>query len=239
MVLPVDSRWDRLLGFLLPPRCVLCGRAGQRPCHDLCAACEAELPVASPGLCPELAVHGLAGCDRLFAVCAYASPVDTLIHALKYGGQLAIGRVLGGLLAGGVGDLGLHLDVDCLVPVPLHPRRHAERGFNQSAEIARFAARRLSLPFEPRLAVRCRDTRSQVGLPLADRRSNLRGAFAADSGRLRGRRIAIVDDVLTTGSTAAELASTLQRWGATSVDVWCVARATIDFTVCGPQAQRE
>ena len=239
MAFPVDSRWDRLLGYLLPPQCVLCGRAGQHPCHDLCAACEAELPVAPGGSCPEPPAHDLVGCDRLFAVCTYAPPIDTLIHALKYGGQLAIGRVLGGLLARRVAELGLHLDVDCLVPVPLHPRRHAERGFNQSAEIARFTARGLDLPLEPRLAVRCRDTRSQVGLSLADRRGNLRGAFAADSAQLRGRRIAIVDDVMTTGSTVAELARTLRRSGATSVDAWCVARATIDPTVCGPQAQQE
>jgi ComF family protein len=237
MASAVDSRWDRLLGLLFPPQCVLCGRAGQHPCHDLCIACEAELPVAFSSLCMEPAAHGVAGCDRLFAVCSYAPPVDTLIHALKYGGELAIGRVLGTLLARGVAELGLHLDVDCVVPVPLHPLRHAERGFNQSAEIACFAARRLGLPLEPRLAVRCRDTRSQVGLPPADRRINLRDAFAADSARLRRRRIVIVDDVMTTGSTVAELSRTLRRAGVASVDAWCVARATTDVPVRGSEKQ--
>ena len=233
MVIPVDSRWDRLLGYLLPPKCVLCGRAGQAPCHDLCSACEAELPVAPGGWCSQPSARASAGCDRVFAVCAYAPPVDTLIQALKYGGQLAFGRVLGNVLARRVAELGLHLDVDCLVPVPLHPRRYAERGFNQSAEIARFAGRALGLPVEPRLAVRCRDTRSQVGLAPADRRSNLSGAFAPTSSQLEVRRIAVVDDVLTTGNTVAELAHALRRSGADSVDAWCIARATIDAHVGG------
>ena len=228
MAFPVDSRWDRLLGYLLPPQCVLCGRAGQHPCHDLCAACEAELPVAPGGSCPEPPAHDLVGCDRLFAVCTYAPPIDTLIHALKYGGQLSMGRVLGRLLARGASNFGLQLDVDCLFPVPLHPRRYAERGFNQSAEIARFAAGALALPVAPRLAVRRSDTRSQVGLAPADRHANLQGAFAAGLGPVRGRRIVIVDDVITTGSTVAELARALKQAGAATIDVWCVARATLD-----------
>ncbi len=89
-----------------------------------------------------------------------------MIQALKYGGQLAVGRVLGQLLAGGAAELGLQLDVDCLLPVPLHPRRYAERGFNQSAEIARFAGRVLALPVEPRLAIRRNDT-AGAGWPAA------------------------------------------------------------------------
>jgi len=228
---PVDSRWDRLLGRVLPPRCVLCGRPGQRPCHDLCVACEADLPPPAYGLAPVaslLHAGGRDGCNRSFAVCSYAPPVDALIQALKYGGQLAIGRVLGQLLARGAADLGLHLDVDCVLPVPLHPLRYAERGFNQSGEIACFAARALRLPFEPRLAVRCRETRPQVGLLPADRHANMHDAFAVASGRVPGRRIVIVDDVITTGSTVAALTRALRQAGAASVDVWCVARATLD-----------
>ena len=239
----VDSLFDRLLASLLPPRCVLCGRPGHRPSHDLCAACESELP-APPDAClrcgapPHIRDDRRAGCrvrclpyDRAFALCVYAHPVDAMIQALKYGGQLAIGRVLGQLLAGGAAELGLQLDVDCLLPVPLHPRRYAERGFNQSAEIARFAGRVLALPVEPGLAIRQTDTQAQVGLPLADRQANIRDAFLATPGSVRGRRIVIVDDVITTGSTVAELARALRRAGAASIDVWCVARARLDSTV--------
>ena len=228
----VDSGWDRLLGWVLPPRCVLCGRPGQPPCHDLCIACEAGLPAPfGCGLAAEASLvdaAGPAGCDRSFAVCSYAPPIDTLIQALKYGGQLAIGRVLGQLLARGAADLGLHLDVDCVLPVPLHPLRYAERGFNQSGEIAFFAARALRIRFEPRLAVRCRETRPQVGLLPADRHTNMHEAFVASPERVRGRRIVIVDDVITTGSTAAALVRALRQAGAASIDAWCVARATLD-----------
>ena len=236
---PVDSLWDGLLGHVFPPRCVLCFRPGQPPTFDLCAACEAELPAPLDGglrIEPPLPDDGRsATCDRWFAVCAYAPPVDAMIQALKYGGQLAIGRVLGRLLARGAADFGLQLDVDCVLPVPLHPHRHAGRGFNQSAEIARYAARGLSLPVEPRLAVRLRETRPQVGLATAERRANLQDAFAGRPGLVRGRRIAIVDDVITTGSTVAELARALRQAGAASVDVWCVARATLDS---GPRVSR-
>ena len=112
------------------------------------------------------------------------------------------------------------------------------RSFNQSVEIARYAARGLSLPVEPRLAVRCRDTRPQVGLATADRHANLRGAFAATAGDVRGRRIAVVDDVMTTGSTVAELACVLRQAGAASVDGWCVACATLDSGSRIPQTAR-
>jgi ComF family protein len=157
--------------------------------------------------------------------------VDSLIQALKYGGELAIARVLGWLLARAAAALGLHLDLDCLLPVPLHPLRHAERGFNQAVEIAHFAGRGLALASEPSLALRRRETRPQVGLPAADRHANIRGAFAVAGDAVRGRRIAIVDDVITTGSTVAQLARALREAGAASVDVWCVARATPDARV--------
>lgn len=221
MAQSVDSRLDGWLGWLLPPRCVLCGRPGQRPSLDLCAACDRELPRIRGN---ELSMRGPVG-DRLHASFAYAPPVDAMVQALKYGGQLALGRVLGQLLARSVAELGRQFEVDCLLPVPLHPLRHAERGFNQSAEIAIHAARQLGLPVEPRLAVRRAQTRPQVGLPPVDRRSNLAGAFAASPAGVQGRRVVIVDDVVTTGSTVAELARALHAAGAVSVDAWCVAHS--------------
>jgi len=215
----VDRSLDWLGGLLLPPRCVLCGSRGQAPCLDLCAACEAALPLAAsvPWAC-DLPVR------RSLAAFAYASPVDHLVRSLKYRGHLANGRVLGALLAERVAALGLHRDVDVIVPVPLHPRRHGERGFNQSAEIARWVARRLRLPLAPGLAARRRDTRPQVGLTFEQRRDNLARAFAV-APSVRGRRVALVDDVTTTGRTLEELARALADAGAASVDGWCVARA--------------
>ena len=215
----VDRPIDHLAGLLLPPRCVLCGSRGQRPCIDLCAACERSLPVA------DLAGRsGPAPLELSFAPFAYAHPVDHLVHALKYRGQLATARVLGDLLLRRIEAAGLGAGIDALVPVPLHPARQAGRGFNQSAEVARWVARGLGCPVAGALASRGRDTRPQVGLGGGLRRANLEGAFAADAGA-RGLRIAIVDDVSTTGTTLRELGATLRAAGARSVEAWCVARA--------------
>jgi ComF family protein len=151
--------------------------------------------------------------------------VDGLVQALKYRGQLAVGRVLGNLLAMAVLERGLHHHVDVVVPVPLHPLRHAARSFNQSAEIGHWAARRAGLRFVDGVISRRRDTRPQVGLRPAARHVNLAAAFECRSV-LRSLRVAVVDDVVTTGSTAGEIAGVLLQAGAGSVDVWCVARAT-------------
>ena len=229
----VDTILDRLGGLLLPPRCMLCNGAGQAPCLDLCAGCEAALPGAQvPSGLP-------AGLDRCHAPFLYAAPVDQLVHALKYRGALAAGRVLGVLLAADVEVLGLHLDVDWVLPMPLHPSRHAARGSNQSAEIAHWVARSLRRPSRPQVLRRVRDTAPQVGLGIADRRANVDGAFAAAAG-CAGRRIALVDDVVTTSSTLAAAAAALRAAGAVSVDAWCVARAAApDRVHCRPDPETD
>jgi len=210
---------DRVSGWLLPPRCTLCGARGQEPCFDLCGACECSLPEPDQPL--QLLPGPLGHC---FAAFRYDYPVVHLLHALKYRGQLAVGRVLGTLLADRIVGAELHRDVDILLPVPLHPVRHAERGYNQSSELARWAARRLGYPLEPTLAARLRHTPPQVGLSLPQRRSNMSGAFAVSSAA-SGRHITVIDDVTTTGSTLTELAGALLAAGAAGVNAWCVARA--------------
>ena len=214
----VDRNLERLGGLLLPPRCVLCGSRGQAPCLDLCAGCAADFQAAG-----EPVLDGPGPLRRTCAPYAYAWPLDHLVHALKYRGQLATARVLGTLLAQWLAARALQDEIDVLVPVPLHPARHADRGFNQSAEIARQVGRRLRLPLAVSLAVRRRATPPQVGLNLEARRSNLAGAFGA--GAVAGLRIAILDDVTTTGATLQALALALVQAGAVAVDGWCIARA--------------
>jgi ComF family protein len=239
----LDSVLEQIGGWWLPARCVLCGRRGQPPCLDICYECERELP-RPQRVCPRCGATVGAGrldstdaeacahcatdpppLDRLHAAFVYAPPVDSLVHALKYRGRLAIGRVLGELLARSADAAGLRDRVDAIVPTPLHPSRHAERGFNQATEIARWTARRLDLECNARLASRRIAGPSQVGSTPAQRRANLYGVFAADANRVRGRAIAIVDDVVTTGSTTSALASALLAAGACRVDAWCVALA--------------
>jgi ComF family protein len=239
MASPVYRWIDRLSGALLPPRCVLCSARGQAPCLDLCPACQEAFPVTGRPSCPGCAgtmEPGARGSfcvqcqarprayERCHAAYDYAFPVDHLIRALKYRGRLALSRVLGTLLAESVVSCGLHREVDTILPVPLHPNRLVERGFNPSLEISRWTARQLDLRLAARCVRRRRDTRPQVGLPLEQRKRNLVGAFEVPQ-RLSGLRIAVVDDVITTGSTASEIALVLRRAGAVSVHVWCVCRA--------------
>jgi ComF family protein len=226
------------IDFLLPGACLLCG-ARLPAGDDLCPACEAELPRLGPA-CAACAAPlprspaGLAlrcapcqqtapAFDRTVALFAYAAPVDRLILRLKYHADLRLARVLGNLLAaavcaqaGGIPDL--------IVPVPLHVTRLRERGYNQALELARPIARRLRAPLDYRSVARVRRTAPQVDMDYEARRKNVRRAFRVNAD-LTARRIAIVDDVMTSGHTVNALAAALRKAGAAEVAVWVVARA--------------
>lgn len=182
---------------------------------------------------------GAADCERCrslalpYARCvapwAYEFPVTHLVQALKYEGALANARILGTRIASAAGPALAQLAgskaLPLLVPLPLHPSRLVERGFNQSREIARIVARSLDLRLDERALRRVRATAPQVGLARLERAKNLSGAFLADTRIAAGRTIILVDDVVTTGSTAAAAARTLLGAGAQSVQVWAAARA--------------
>jgi ComF family protein len=150
---------------------------------------------------------------------AWSFPVDALISRFKYGGALHYGALLGRLLA----EHCRHRRPDGIVPVPLHPARLAERGFNQAHELARPLAHRIGVPILDDVCCRTTATPPQAGLAAQQRYRNLRGAFSA-SQRVRGMRLAIIDDVMTTGSTLESLALELLRAGAATVEAWAVAR---------------
>jgi ComF family protein len=210
--------------------CLLCGarsRAGL-----LCPACAADLPRLPVERCPVCALPTPGGqvcgaClkrppafDRTEAVFRYQFPVDVLVQRLKYGGQTVLADWLAGTLAPAARP-------DLILAMPLHPRRLLERGFNQAALLAGPLARRLAVDFAAEACRRERDTRPQVDLPLKARRRNIRGAFtcAAD---LTGKRVALVDDVMTTGASLDELAREVKRAGAVEVVAWVVARTVRD-----------
>lgn len=223
-----------LLHKLFPATCLLCLDRGQAPALDLCPGCEADLPRNVPACagCGAPVADGGETChacrrqahafDAAFAPYRYQFPVAELVHRLKYGGQVGVARILGTLLARRLAERGGSC-VDAIVPVPLHHAREARRGYNQAREIAAIAAELIGLPVEARLARRIRATEEQAALPAIIRTTNVSGAF--DVAGTPPPRIAIVDDVLTTGATADALARALKGAGCRYVEVWAVARA--------------
>lgn len=160
---------------------------------------------------------------RLLAPYRYEFPLDSIIKKLKYGKQRLLGRVLGSLLASFAktqADL-----PQMIVAVPMHPSRQLGRGYNQADDIARWCAKDLGIPYRSRAASRIFDTGSMAGLSKSARQLRILGAFSA-AEEVNGKRVAIVDDVLTTGATARELARELYDTGALSVELWVLARTS-------------
>nr|WP_305888715.1 ComF family protein [Methylomonas sp. SURF-2] len=220
----------------LPSRCMFCGQPGLGD-MDLCPACLNELPrnasccyrcaepFASPMPAPQLCGRCLTkppGFDETHAPYLYDDGLRFLITRLKFNRQFKHARLLGTLLARYLAD-NVEL-AECIIPVPLHPKRYRERGFNQSIEIARHLAEQLALPMDVDSCMRHRDTAHQTDLAAKQRRRNMRQAFSVKHAPAY-RHVAIVDDVMTTGATAAALAETLRKQGVSRVDVWVCARA--------------
>jgi ComF family protein len=215
-------------------RCALC--AAPLPSFDaLCPPCLDALPSLTH-TCPicanplEVAAAACGAClqhppafDRAFAAFAYRAPVVHLIHGLKYAGKLSNASLLGRLFAIRLQQAGAE-PPDVLLPVPLHVNRLRERGFNQSLELARPLARAFGVPLDKTGVARVRETVAQAGLDLPERKKNLRGAFEARKS-YEGLKVAIVDDVMTTGATVQTLSQALRKAGAKSVHVWVLARA--------------
>jgi ComF family protein len=220
---PIEE-FTAVLDLLFAEQCAGCGGTSS---GGLCRVCVADLPrtrnpCARCGLarpvaqCPRHAAAWRV--EGVVAAFAYAPPLDHYIHALKYGGARALGRAFGLLLAA---DARRELEaIDALVPVPLHPARLRERGYNQAIEIARPIARRLGVPLLLRGIARPQPGVSQTAQGAAARRASVTTAFAV-SRSLAGLRIAIVDDVVTTGATVNALAAALYAAGAAS----CIAIA--------------
>lgn len=222
--------------WLFPGQCLLC--AARLPTGtDLCEPCRQALPALGPA-CPRCAIPLAGGVGQACGACQrkpppfdavtaafrYASPLDQLVQGLKYRRQLSLARVLGELLAARLRQHSPALP-EMIVPVPLHKSRLRQRGYNQSLELARVVARVLAIPLAAHEAVvRQHPTVTQTRLSPTARARNVRNAFQARAD-FTGRRVAVIDDVLTSGHTASALARCLKHAGAADVQVWVVARA--------------
>jgi len=219
---------EKLASVLFGGSCFVC-RGTARTL--LCAQCDADLPRLAQELCPRCALEspGSAICGRCLthspaydatrAALSYDFPADALVHALKFRGELALAALLAGLLAPKLRAA----QVDHVVPVPLSAERIRSRGYNQAVEIARHLRRQA---LELSLCERTRDAPPQIELPYGERQRNVRGAFRCTRS-LDGARIAVVDDVMTTGATLEEIARTLKAAGAAHVENWVVARTPL------------
>lgn len=233
-VMGIVDRASRLaLELLFPARCALCDRGGALLCED----CAARLPVAGGRRCRRCWMPLAAGTgDPLCAHCANDAPAFAslrspyvleggarrLAHLLKYEGLTSLAEPMARLMA----DRARGVDADLLVPVPLHRGRERARGYNQAAELGRRVAALAGLPSERRGVRRVRDTRPLVKTMHRDeRREVMRGAFAGDAAIVDGRRILLVDDVVTTGATLDACSRALLEAGAAAVRCLTWARA--------------
>jgi ComF family protein len=221
---------------LFPPTCILCGNHGFGTL-DLCTSCYGRLPrnnhccyrcaelfeasIAVPALCGRC-LSETPAFDETYAPFIHQDEIRYVITGLKFGAQFKNARLLGCLLADTVNKTAEK--PDCIIPVPLHKARYHERGFNQALEIARTVSNNLQIPVDYSSCERHKDTPHQTGLSAKKRRQNLRRAFSVLKP-IHAHHVAILDDVMTTGSTANALAIELKKAGVSRVDVWVCARA--------------
>ncbi|MDD2761641.1 MAG: ComF family protein [Methylomonas sp.] len=225
----IQNKW-------LPPRCILCGHPGFDGL-DLCPACFADLKrnhiccyrcgepfetaITAPQLCGRC-LNSDPSFDETYAPYLYDDTMRFLITQLKFNSRYPHARLLGSLLANHLVE-SAELP-ECLIPIPLHRNRYRQRGFNQAIEIGRHLSRYLTIPLDLTSCIRSKDTAHQTELSAKQRRKNMRNAFSVIKP-LEYQHVAIVDDVMTTGATAAALAQALKRQGIGRVDAWVCARA--------------
>jgi len=226
--------------LLFPPVCSGCRRQVSEP-GTLCGACWGKLRFLEKPWCAVMgtpfthdmgegflsaeAIANPPPFERARAAVAYGGVARRMVQALKYGDRTDLAPWMARWMLRAGAEL--LPDTDCIVPVPLHWRRFFTRRFNQSAELARAVAALSGKPFEPAAIRRVKVTRQQVGLGLSERQDNVRAAFRVPPESdilVRGRRILLVDDVYTTGSTVFAVSKALKRSGAATVDVLTFAR---------------
>lgn len=232
--------WQEILETLYPPRCAGCALVGYDSwCEDclqsipylplpVCLRC--GTPISSEGFCTSCLQHPPVP-EAVRAVVRYEGVVRRAIHRYKYRGYAALAPALAQLLVHGW-DTPLTLPLqgaEIVVPVPIHPRRRRERGFNQSELLAKWFCQAVGLPYSSQSLRRVQYQQPQVGLKQDERRQNIQGAFRVDLGEaVAGKRVLLIDDVWTTGSTLNEAARALLASGAETVFAYVVAHEPLE-----------
>jgi competence protein ComFC len=243
----LSTVWNGLLDVIYPPRCLVCGAWLES--GALCDICVSGFAPLTPPFCTRCGVP-IAADSKVCQPCEagaeppydwsqalgqYNGTLRQAIHRLKYDGKTALARPLGTLLAHSLSASpspllidpisSQPLKIDVVLPIPLHPARLRQRGFNQAERIAFFMAQERGWQLDSTSLRRVRRTNTQTALRVAERAANVQGAFAVrDPARLSGRTVLLVDDVLTTSATMKEAARVVKEVGATRVCVIALAR---------------
>ena len=200
-----DLPWNRIC-------CYRCGLPISKDNHtSLCGACITNPPIV----------------EHTTALFLYQAPITQFITQLKFNRRLLYANILGNLFFQTIRDTRTTASLpECIIPVPLHPKRLRERGFNQAVEIAKPIGKKLKLPVLLESCIREKYTEPQMNLPAKKRKQNIKNAFSIKTA-ISAKHIAIVDDVVTTGSTAAEIGKLLKKQGVEKIEVWCCARVIV------------
>ena len=235
------------IDLLLPPACLLCGNllATSLDGQSFCVDCLVAMPPLSPAHCcccaqpfPSATSNHLCGTclqrppsfSMVHAAGMYQDSVKEAVHQLKYRNQLTLAKPLGQLLGKVISAADNNFVPDQIIPVPLHPDRLRELGYNQALEVARPIARQLGIPIDTTLLQRNRKTQQQQGLSAIERKSNLRNAFTLAS-KASAFKILLIDDVMTTGETVRECSRALLAGGVAEVQVAVVDRS-LSINLC-------
>ena len=236
---------DSLINMLLPKSCAVCRKSLKDNAIDglICQDCWGRIKNNTPPFCTRCGRHidktsGVKICprcrrndlnfDRAFSPCLYDGVLKELIHKFKYQNKDYLGKSLSRLLIDFIKEYELPVNfIDAVVPIPLHERKMREREFNQSEVLGEAIAREFNIELLKDGLFRVRDTVSQTDLADKERWTNIKDCFAVDmriQNKIKGRNLLLVDDILTTGATCSEAASTLKKTGAGVVFVLTLAR---------------
>lgn len=242
----LKSIWTGVMDIIFPRNCMLCRHYHPATARDpLCPRCRAMLPVNKPPFCIRCSRHlnnvteeslcpscrnRLPSFDEAWALLHYEGPARELLHRFKFHNKTSVRHTFATLLRGFTQRYALQFpDAAMVIPIPLHPVRLRERGYNQALLLAGCVAREFNLPLREDILIRARHTPRQSELDAKDRWTNIKEAFRIkNSDAIVGRAIIVVDDILTTTATASEAANTLKDAGASRVIV-----ITLGLASCG------